>query len=346
MNAAVVTRGVTDVRVVFDRPDACGPAQAIVEVGVVGLCGTDFHIADGSYPVPRLPIVQGHEVAGTIRVLPPGYSGALSVGDRVAVDPLLACASCTACRVGRTNICREFRSLGVHIDGALQQTVAVPAGSCHSIGDLPLELGALCEPMSVSLRALERCRAADGETLVVLGCGPIGLGVVAAAASRGLRVIASDRHPERVQLAAAMGAEHAVTKTEDLVRVVATTTGAGAPAIIEATGSAAMLTAAFDLVAPGGTICVVGVGGARASVPYRNLTRDEVTLTGSRATRDFAGAVRFVREHGARIAPMVTATLDLEEAAAALGGRMAVARNGKIQVAVHPTSTLRATAAP
>jgi L-gulonate 5-dehydrogenase len=286
-------------------PPAPAPDEAVLRVEAVGICGTDLHIFDGSYPV-TFPLVQGHEIAGVVESLPDGHT-ALAVGDRVAVEPATSCGTCHACRHGAPNACARMSAVGVHRPGGLQGLVSVPVAYCHPTGGLAPEVVALCEPMSVSLHAVTRAGIAAGERVVVLGCGPIGLGAVIAAVDRGAEVLAVDLQPARLALAGELGATATVRGLDELPeRVREWTSGDGATAVVEATGVPAVVEAAVEVVATAGRIAMVGVSEARASLPIREFTRKELTVVGSRATRDFPAAVALVARRAALVSRLVT----------------------------------------
>jgi L-gulonate 5-dehydrogenase len=287
-------------------PPVPGPDEAVLRVEATGICGTDLHIFDGSYPV-TFPLVQGHEIAGVVESLPAGHTGVLAVGDRVAVEPATACGTCHACRHGAPNACAHMSAVGVHRPGGLQQLVTVPVAYCHPTGALAPEIAALCEPMSVSLHAVTRAGIAEDERVVVLGCGPIGLGAVIAAADRGARVLAVDLQPARLALAHELGATATVRGLDELPeRARRWTRGDGASAVVEATGVPAVVEAAVEVVATAGRIAMVGVSEAHASLPIREFTRKELTVVGSRATRDFPAAVALVARRAAEVSRLVT----------------------------------------
>lgn len=276
---------------VLEYADAPAPSrragEALVAIHTVSLCGTDLHIfAEADYPAP-LPMVQGHELAGVVVAADEG--GIVEVGDRVAIDPLIACGSCRACRTGRPNVCRDLSVLGCYEHGGLAELLAVPTARLHRVPDaLPLEIAALGEPASIALRAVERSEGAAGQTAVVLGCGPIGLLATLGLAERGVAVVACDTDPARAALAASFGAAKQLVVDADFPggaggeRIAALTDGDGPEIIIEATGVPASLQNAVRLVASAGRIVQVGISARPASLRIKDLTDKEVELRASR----------------------------------------------------------------
>ena len=194
-----------------------GPGQALLSVCVVGLCGSDVHLYRGTHPYSRFPTVQGHELSGVVKGLAHGYDGALNIGDLVAVEPFIPCGTCIACRRGHPNCCSNLAVLGAHVDGALVEEITMNANSCHPVGQLDVETAALVEPVSIGLQAVARSGAREGDTVVVIGAGPIGQTIVLAAHDRGASVMAADILDNRLALALDMGADVTVnTSVDDL----------------------------------------------------------------------------------------------------------------------------------
>jgi L-gulonate 5-dehydrogenase len=177
-----------------DGPRRARPGHVIVRPEAVGICGSDFHLFSGDVAALSgasdfYPRVQGHEVAAV--VADPGDSGH-EEGDRVAIWPLLPCGRCYPCRTSRPNVCPAFRLVGVHLDGGLQERLEVPAEQVFSVGDLDPDCACFVEPASVAVHAVARGRLRAGEQVLVIGVGPIGLAVLAAARHEKARVMSVD----------------------------------------------------------------------------------------------------------------------------------------------------------
>lgn len=256
----------------------------------VGLCGGDFSTFTGHHPYVRYPQTQGHEFVGIVDSLPSDYAGAAVVGSRVAVEPLVACGTCFACRRGRYNCCSQLQVIGAHTPGALAELVAVSATSLDPVDGLDAVTAVLVEPMSIGLQAVSGSGsgAAAGDAVVVLGAGPIGQAVTLGCADRGALVLVADRIPERLKLAEVLGAQRIVdTSREDLAAEVEGWTGGdGAAVVIESTCVPALIRAAVDLVAHSGTVVVVGISDQMVELPVIDFTRKEVSILGSQTTPD------------------------------------------------------------
>jgi L-gulonate 5-dehydrogenase len=298
-----------------------GPGEALVKVEAVGLCGSDFHLFLGDHPYARFPQTQGHEFAGVIEEFGPGYDGPLGAGQRVAVEPLLPCGSCFACRRGRYNCCAQLRVMGAHAPGALAEKVVVPTTALFPVTGLDPVTAALVEPVSIGLQTVVRAEVTNGplgadDTVVVLGAGPIGQAVVLGAADRGARVLVADRIGHRLEIARHLGAVRTVdTSGEDLGEAVAAwTDGEGTAVVVDATGVPALVRLAFDLVAPSGTIVVVGISQQEVAIPVSEFSRKEVNLLGSRNNAGiFGDAVGLVTRNAERVRRLVTHRFGLRE---------------------------------
>jgi len=319
-----VARTVTRRTVSFDEVEEPAPRDGHVRVRIhaVSLCGTDLHIFDDDFATD-LPLVQGHEMAGTIIDSDP--TSPLSAGDRVAVDPLVACGTCRACRRGRANVCQNLSVLGCYEDGGLVEILSVPVDRVHRVpDDLPLEVAALGEPASISLQAVERAEPLPGDVALVLGCGPIGLFAALALSERGVTVIACDTDLGRAALAREFGAAHTLHVASDFPDaeqrelLSALTAGAGPELIIEATGVPASLENAIPLIGSGGRIVQVGISSRPARIVVKDLTDKEVEIRGSRNSRGLIpAALAMIARHPAATSALLThrfAFHDLEEA--------------------------------
>src|SRR2546429_5375671 len=159
-------------------PHSPPPAgHAIVRVGRVGICGTDWHAYHGRQPFFTYPRILGHELGvEVVSVNDPASD--LKAGDRCAVEPYLNCGHCVACRRGMTNCCANLQVLGVHIDGGMRELIAVPTAKLHRSEKLNLDQLALVETLAIGCHAVARAKVQQDEWVLVLGAGPIGLSVL------------------------------------------------------------------------------------------------------------------------------------------------------------------------
>jgi len=313
MPRAAVTSGPHHLELVECDEAIPGTGEAVVAVEAVGLCGTDLHLFDGSLEGGGYPMVQGHEFCGQVVRCSGDTAQGLDVGERVVIDPVISCGGCFPCRNGASNACVRMEALGVHRPGGLQEEVVVPVDRLHLVGDLDPTVAALTEPLSIALHAVERAGIRAGQQVLVLGAGPIGLGCVLAAIRCGAEVMAVDLHPSRLALARSLGAEESVVANDELRHTVQEWTEGDGPAVaIEATGVAAVAHDAFHLVAASGTVALVGVSHQQVSIDLRLFTRKELNVVGTRATRDFPGAVDLVRTNASLLSSLVSHRFPLD----------------------------------
>ena len=268
------------------------PGHALVRVQHVALCGTDLHIWDDDYPT-ELPLVQGHEFVGLLEAIDQGSEetpAGLDVGTAVAVSPMVYCNACGPCRAGRFNVCESISCLGCYQDGALAEVVSVPIGKLHPLPEgMPNRLAALGEPGSIAMQAVNRGIPVAGETALVLGCGPIGLLATLFLTERGVKVIASDLNPSRLELARAFGAVATLQAGSgpfpniEQQEVLDHWCTLSCPSlVIEATGVPASFENAVRLAAPTARIVQVGISTQTAALSMRDVPFKELDIRGSR----------------------------------------------------------------
>lgn len=314
MRAAVTVSKET---VVFEeRPlPVARPGQALIRVESVTLCGTDLHIWEDDYATP-LPMVQGHEFCGVVEELP-GDTGGLTVGDRVAVSPILFCGRCHACSIGRTNACDRMSVYGCYdYEGALAQYMAIPVAKLHRVPDaLPGELAALCEPTSIAMQAVNRSRPVAGERALVLGCGPIGLLCTLYLTSLGVEVVAADTVEERCDFAREFGARDTILidpsvafPTDGQAALLDRfTDGQGPSLVFEATGQPSSLNNALNTVATAGRVVAVGISDREVTFSMRTVPVKDIDLIGTRNSQELIGeAAQLLSRHTAQAAQLIT----------------------------------------
>src|SRR5258707_213940 len=187
------------------RPSA-SPGEALVRIRRVGVCGSDFHALAGRHPVYTYPRVLGHELAGEIVDIPESRKN-IRVGDKCAIDPYISCGSFRACLRSRTNCCEQLRLYGVHVDGGMQGFLPVRLDLLHESKTLSLDQLALIETLGIGAHAVSRSGLQKGESALVIGAGPIGLGVIQFAQVAGASVRVAELNPWRRKFAEVMGAE-------------------------------------------------------------------------------------------------------------------------------------------
>lgn len=283
MTVAVTTAAETIEFRKVERPGLV-PGHVVVRVDAVTLCGTDLHIWEDDYPT-ELPIIQGHEIAGTVV-----ESGDAQWQDaRVVIDPLVNCGVCSLCLRGRSNICQKMSVLGCYEDGAFSEYLLVPVEKLHRIPEsLSTETAALAEPGSISMQAVYRGTPVAGERALVLGCGPIGLFAILRLKELGLHITAVDTDAARLVTAEEFGAAQTFLvdanfpTAEQRELLIDPSTGLGPTLVIEATGAPASIKNAVELVEGSGRIVQVGISAQNVELPIKAIPFKELDIRGSR----------------------------------------------------------------
>jgi 2-desacetyl-2-hydroxyethyl bacteriochlorophyllide A dehydrogenase len=278
MRAAVIT-GVGQVSIETVKDPAPGPRDVLVEVAAAGICGTDLHILQGEF-APTLPIIPGHEFAGTVVELGSAVTE-LVVGQRVAVDPSLHCGECYECRRGHGNMCERWAAIGVTHPGAVAEFVAVPVKNCWKVPDsVPLEAAALVEPLSCAVRGYDVLRSQLANHILIYGSGTMGLMMLELAKRVGASTVSViDINPERLETAKLLGSTATATNADLLDRP------RGWDLVIDCTGVAAAISDGLTRVAKAGTFLQFGVSdySTRVEIEPFKIYNQEITITGSMA---------------------------------------------------------------
>jgi L-iditol 2-dehydrogenase len=284
-----------------ERPTvAPGPGQARIRVAATAVCHTDLEIYTGRHPGVRYPVVMGHEATGVVEAVGPGVDR-VRPGQRVIVDPIIACGACDSCARGRGNLCRHAGLLGRELDGSLAEQLVLSARYLYPLPDhLGLEMATLIETLATVRHAQDRAGIATGDAVVVLGQGATGLlHTQLARLSGAAPIIGVSRSAWKLDLARRMKADHVVNSAEEdvVAAVMRLTDGRGADLVIDAAGSPALLAPALEMLRPGGKLLVYGISHA----PVEGFTTfplyyKELTLYGSRALTpgDFEPSIRLV----------------------------------------------------
>ena len=283
------------------------PGEVLLRVLSVGLCGSDAHWYEeggiGDAKIPAGGVIPGHEFSAVIESGP-------RAGERVAVDPAIPCMRCEQCLDDRAHLCLDVRFAGHGLtDGAMRSHLVWPESCLVTLpGDLPDEQGALLEPLGVALHAIDLAALGPGDSTTVLGCGPIGLLLVAALAARGHAVTADDPLPHRLSAAVGLGARP----------VTASPAGAEAMEVVfDCAGSDVSLDTALRLATPGGRIVLVGIPqGDRTSFQASLARRKEVSILLCRRMHpnDLERAAELVGSGSLSLDGMITHRFPLAEA--------------------------------
>lgn len=304
---ALAWTGGHDVAVIDVPEPTATPGQVLVEVAYVGLCGTDLHICAGEHPRAQPGQIIGHEIVGTT-VSP---TNDVPVGSVVVVDPLVPCGTCRPCISDRPHTCANLRLVGIDVPGGAAPVVAVPVDRLVPAGAAAdMRLLAFAEPLAVAVRATRRAKVALGETVVVIGGGPIGGAVAACAARAGAAdVVVAEPSPERRRFVESLG-----------FTTVRQAAGLSADVVFDAAAHPSVAPDLTTVPTPGGRVVLVGVYGTPPAVDLRTATFKELTLIGTRvySREDIRVATRMIADGAFDPTPFFTGTVSLEDAPAAI----------------------------
>lgn len=319
----VTTPGEVDVVEVEDpRPR---PGEALLRVRYAGICGSDVQTFRGTQPFASYPRVPGHEFSAEILEIN-GSSEDLAVGDVVTGVPYFQDGTCYSCRCGLINACERNETMGVHRDGAFQELITMPLERLHRArGVDPRDL-AIVEPFSIGYHAVLRADVAEGERVLVLGAGAIGLLTMIAARTRGAEVWIADVVASRLEVATTLGAAGTVDLAQETVdsAVQAATGGDGFDVVFEATGLPISFLNAIEAAAFGARLVLIGNGTREVTLNQSALIKKELDVLGSRNSKGVFETLIDLLERGVvdvsplrtKIVPLTEAKQALEDAAA------------------------------
>jgi (R,R)-butanediol dehydrogenase / meso-butanediol dehydrogenase / diacetyl reductase len=265
------------------KPELKRPDDVLIRVQAAGICGTDVHIVEPGSTFPTVPgTILGHEYTGVVEDAGDDV-GDLKKGDRVVVEPNIPCLTCVYCRMAMPNQCENLILTGLNSHGGWADFNVMPARMLHKVPeDMPVELAALAEPLSCVLGGTEKVLIRPGETVVILGAGPIGLLYLQVFKSSGARqMIVVEPHAGRADVARTMGATKVINpREEDSAEVVRAETRIGADVVVDTVGN--QLGNALKLVRRRGTVLLFGlISGASTAVEQFDLTFKEIRIQGT-----------------------------------------------------------------
>ena len=309
---------------VVERPvPAAGDGQVLVRVAATAVCHTDLSIYTGGHPGVRYPVVLGHEAAGTVHAVGAGVSRTVP-GQRVLINPIIACGSCDCCRRGLENLCRKAGLLGRELDGSLCGYLCLPERFVYPLpAHLPLEDATLIETLATVRHGQARAAIRAGESVAVVGQGAAGLLHTRLARLAGADpVIAISRSPWKLDMARALGAQRVVRASaqEAVDEVIRITRGSGVDVVVDAAGGAGVFKAALEMLRPGGRLLEFAVdAGAHPDLSMFPVYFKELAIVGSRALlpADLTAAIAMAAAGQVDFSGFITARFPLAETAAA-----------------------------
>lgn len=272
--------------------------SVLLAIKYVGFCGSDLNTFLGRNLMAKDAVIPGHEIGAVIEEVGNNVPDFLKPGMTVTVNPYTNCGHCAACRSGHVNACEHNETLGVQRDGAMREYILLPWEKViPAKGLTPLQC-ALVEPMSVGFHAISRAEVTDIDTVMVLGCGMIGVGAIVRASLRGATVIAVDLDDEKLSLAKTLGAKYVInSKTENLYeRLQEITAGFGPSVVVEAVGSVPTYQAAIEEVGFTGRVVCIGYSKNDVSFHTKLFVQKELNIRGSRNAMpsDFEAVINYL----------------------------------------------------
>jgi 2-desacetyl-2-hydroxyethyl bacteriochlorophyllide A dehydrogenase len=282
-----------------DVKPAAAPGRAIIQIKRIGICGTDLHAFEGTQPFFNYPRILGHELAGEL--VEADGAPDFTPGEVVTFIPYFNCGTCIACRAGKTNCCVNLQVSGVHIDGGMVEYLSVPSYSLVHGDGLSLDELALVEPLAIGAHGVRRAGVQPGEFVLVVGAGPIGLGVMEFARIAGGNVIALDINADRLTFCREkLKVPYTINALDsDVMEQLRTITNGDMPTVvIDATGSLKAINNSFQYMAHGARYVLVGLQKGDISVSHPEFHKREATLMSSRnATRqDFEHVITSMKK--------------------------------------------------
>lgn len=297
-----------------------GPGEILVKVAACGCCHTDLHYMDHGVPTfKKPPMILGHEISGTVAEVADDVTN-FKVGDRVLLPAVTSCGTCVNCRSGRENICVSMLMPGNNFDGGFAEYIKFSAkDSFHLPEELPLQESCIiADAITTPYHAVKnRAQVKAGDTVVILGCGGIGINMVQMAAAVGGSVIAVDLMDEKLELAKKFGAIATINpkNVESLPKAIRKMTGGGADHAIECIGNPKTMEMAFDCLRTGGRFTMVGYSDKPMALNAARVQYREMEVIGSLGCGmvDYPKCIEMVRIGKLQVVPMVTGKFPLEQ---------------------------------
>ncbi len=299
------------------NPGPLAAGEALVRVRRVGVSRTDMHAYRGKHPFFSYPRILGREISGEILEVNAVESG-LKPGDKCSVEPYLNCGKCIACRRGRSNCCTTLKCLGVHTDGGMREMIRIPANKLHRSETLSLDQLALVETLGVGAHAVDRAQLEPGETVLVIGAGPIGLSVLQFAQLANVKLMVMDVSAARLEFCKRqfrIDKSILCSSIEKAFEELKAATNNELPtAVFDATGNVNSMTNSFRYTAHSGRLIYVGLVLGEITFNDPDFHRREMTLLATRNSTpaDFQRIIGMMEAGQVHTSPWIThrATVD------------------------------------
>ncbi|WP_166831194.1 zinc-binding alcohol dehydrogenase family protein [Thalassoroseus pseudoceratinae] len=293
------------------EPGAPGPGQALVRTHRMGICGTDYSGYLGKMPFFSYPRIPGHELGVEVLEVGDGVTD-IKVGDRCSVEPYMNCGKCFACRKGNGNCCESLNVIGVMVDGGLCEQFLIRADKLHPSAKISYEQLALVETLAIGCHACDRGAPQEGDHVLIIGAGPIGLATLEFTRLTGATITVMDMVESRLEFCREnYGVPHTIQFKGDgsEVEQIQEITGGDKYAVVtDATGHNGSMSNALNYVAHTGSLVYVGITTAEVSFPHPALHKPEMTIKGSRNAlpRDFGRIIGLIEDGTINTKPWIT----------------------------------------
>ncbi len=301
MKAIVLEKPEQFVATNIDEPSQPRAGEALVEVFRVGICGTDVAGDLGKMPFYTYPVIPGHELGVTVLAVGDGVAN-VQAGDRCSIEPYMNCGECFPCRKGATNCCEFLEVIGVHKDGGMCERFVLPARKLHSSEKLTMDQLALVETLAIGCNCVNRSASSEGDKVLVIGAGPIGMAVIEFLKVAMTEITVMDMNEARLQFCKeTLGVDHTVVFKNDGTEAdrLREANGGELPiTVIDATGSHISMANAFQFCAFTGQVLYVGITTQELSFKHVAIHRPEITIKASRnaLSADFQRIIRLIED--------------------------------------------------
>lgn len=314
--------------------------EVLIKMTYAGVCGSDITVYTGKHPTATAPCVVGHEILGTIEEIKTDKPTDLKVGDRVTVNPLISCGRCEACRKGFTHVCKTLKLLGIHENGGYAEYTKADIKKVVKINEgISDRIAALAEPFAVGFHVTQRANVRLGDSVLIIGAGPIGMILALSARAAGAaEVVVSEPSNERRAVADDFGFKTINPMDYDDVmdKINELTDGNGFDKVYEVSGSKAGVLLTTKACKIRGTIVSMGLSGLEYPFVIGQVSFKEQTLVGSRvySEPDFIGGVRLLEKLDKQydLGKLISDEMTIDEAQNAIDSMINHKNNGKILI--------------
>jgi L-gulonate 5-dehydrogenase len=298
----------------ISMPKIEAPDDVLVKVIITGICGSDMHNLLGEATGISYPLIAGHEMTAEVVEFGPDVKG-LETGDHVIMNPVISCGYCYPCSIGRNNICENLKARGAHFDGCMREYMVLKRRTVHKISrEIPWENAALVEPFTIAGQSSSRAGVTAGDTVYIVGAGPIGLCIMIMCKLLGARVIICDIIDSRLARAEKLGADYTINvKRQNAGEAIKSFGLHGVTVGFDAAANPDVIADLIKLMLPAGRIVSLSFHNDPVPVSLVDITKKELTILGSRlSVNQFDRIIKIFEEKKINGTPLVSAVFDFD----------------------------------